>query len=62
MKKFLKRFQLKILTGNRFRDYLQLQIFFCNFIGFTISVWGYGIEFMIKIFDPKDKAWGDDNG
>lgn len=48
---------IKLLKGRKnLRDFLQIQAFINNYIGFTLSVYGYGILCMFQIHDPtKEK-------
>lgn len=51
----------EILKGNRFRDFVQVHLYACNYIGFTLSIMGYGIKASIRIYDPSKRSSSDSN-
>ena len=46
---------LKIYTGRgRLNDWLQLQIYWCNHIGITVRIMGYGIDIGAVLYKNTD--------
>lgn len=46
---------LKFYNYSKMQDFFDFRIFMCNFIGFTLGIWGYTMQFRITWYNPAKK-------